>query len=342
MFPLQPKDTNGATLNPSAHLALRPTAGPVSARLTSCDPLSPSIFHETWWLDAATGGDFDVVEVTAGARTVGRLPVCLRSRFRLRELRMPVMTPFLGPAVDEGAGSANNRFLKRHDITLELIDKLPRASSQYIKCHRGVREVIAFQERRFRTYVQFTHEIQAEAEPSLWEHMRDKTRNVIRRAEEQLSVRHISDPSEFMSLYERNLAERGLRNELDSSRCRQVIAASLERGRGEILAACNGQGHIAAANFCVWDDTATFYLLSTRAGDAGNGATSLLIWEAIKTSASRGLLFDLAGLGNQGSVLLYSGFGGTVSSRFVALRTTLGRRLLSETKALLRPDSYFY
>jgi len=339
---LTAKDTNGAALTPLERLALGRADGGSSPKPAPQDPLTPSIFHELWWLEAATGGDFEVVEAANGGRTVGRLPVCRRGRFGLRELRMPVMTPFLGPAVDEGAGSANNRFLKRHEITLELIDKLPRASSQYIKCHRGVLETIAFQERGFRTHVQFTHEIPPEAEQSLWERMRDKTRNVIRRAGEQLSVRHISDPCEFLSFYQRNLAERGLRNELDLSRCRQVITASIERGRGEILAARDVQGHIAAANFCVWDESATFYLLSTRAANAGNGATSLLIWEAIRTSASRRLLFDMAGLGNRGSVLLYSGFGGTVTPRFVALRTTLARRILSEVKALVRPDSYFY
>jgi hypothetical protein len=333
-------------MNPrSAALAESTSLGrSVDAKATTSrsTPLTPSIFHETWWLDAITGGDFKVVEVTAGQRIVGRMPVYLRSRFGIREMRMPYLTPFLGPAVDEGEGTANNRFLKRHEITLGLIDKLPRVSSQYIKCHRGVLDVVAFQERGFRTYVQFTHEIEVDTEDSLWRNMRNKTRNAIRRATEQLSVTHIADPSEFVCIYERNLAARGLRNELDFTRCREAMAASIERGRGRILAACDDSGKIVAANFCVWDETSTFYLLSTRSHNAGNGAISLLIWEAIKICAGQGLRFDLAGLGNQGSVLLYSGFGGTVSPRFVAVRTTLPFRLLAEARTLLRPDNYFY
>ena len=316
-------------------------AGQAKSKIPCRDPLTPSIFHEPWWLESVTGGDFAIVEVTAG-KTVGRLPVYLRSRFGLREMRMPYLTPFLGPAINEGEGSAKNRFLKRRAITLDLIDKLPRVSSQYIKCHREVPDVIPFQERGFRTYVQFTHEIEAEDEDSLWNNMRNKTRNVIRRAEEQVSIKQITDPSEFIWIYKKNLAERGLRNELDFTLCRQVIAACLDRERGKILGAYQSSGNIVAANFCVWDQTSAFYLLSTRGNDAGNGATSLLLWEAIKTSASRGLRFDLAGLGSKGSVLLYSGFGGVISSRYVALRTTLPIRLLAEVKALFRPDNYFY
>jgi hypothetical protein len=37
------------------------------------NPLVPTIFHEDWWLEAATGGRFEVAEVAAGGRVVGRL-----------------------------------------------------------------------------------------------------------------------------------------------------------------------------------------------------------------------------------------------------------------------------
>ena len=129
-------------------------------RKVSCyDPLAPTIFHEDWWLNAATGGNFDVTQVIAGGRTVGRLPFNTTKRFGLKMIRMPVLTYFLGPAIDEGEGSPNTRFLKRLEITRGLLEKLPRASWQYVKCHGGITEVIAFQELGFRTYVQFTHEI---------------------------------------------------------------------------------------------------------------------------------------------------------------------------------------
>src|SRR5579863_1147806 len=151
------------------------------------NPLAPTIFHEDWWLEAATGGQFEVAEVAAGGRIVGRLPFHKTKRFGLTLIRMPELTYFLGPAIDEGEGSPNTRFLKRLHITRELLERLPRASWQYVKCHSGVTEVIAFQGLGFRTYVQFTHELAPQAMSFLWEQMRNKTRNVIRRAEERFS-----------------------------------------------------------------------------------------------------------------------------------------------------------
>ena len=279
--------------------------GPIARFGCAYDRLTPTIFHEPWWLDAATGGNFDFVEVSSGGRVTGRLPFSLTTHFGVRTIRMPDLTYFLGPGIDEGEGSPNTRFLKRLEITRELLRRLPSASWQYIKCHRGIDDAVAFQESGFRTYVQFTHEVLPDDEEVLWRNMRNKTRNVIRRAEE-LTVTEMTDPSEFIRLYDRNLELNGRRNALRSARWNKLISACLVRGCGRILAA-HKNNQVMAANFCVWDKRSAFYLLSTRRHDSGNGAASLLVWEAIKDSARRGLIFDLAGVGDRGSVLLYSG-----------------------------------
>jgi hypothetical protein len=202
--------------------------------------------------------------------------------------------------------------------------------------------VIAFQEQGFRTYVQFTHEVWPAPEEKLWRQMRDKTRNVIRRAEERLRVKEMADPEEFVHLFGNNLHLRGLRSELDLVLCKKTITAALARNRGRILAAYDKGEGIVAASVCVWDDAASYYLLSTRTNDAGNGAVSLLIWESIKESARRKLVFDFAGLGTHGSVLLYSGFGATVTPRYVALRTSPAARLLLGVKALFTPENFYF
>jgi len=92
----------------------------------------------------------------------------------------------------------------------------------------------------------------------------------------------------------------------------------------------------------VWDEISSFYLMSTRSRDSGNNANALLIWEAIKESARRGLIFDFAGLGNKGSILLYSGFGARVCSRYAALRARPMARMIYELKCLAAPENCFY
>jgi Acetyltransferase (GNAT) domain len=313
-----------------------------SAKAARCDALTPTIFHEAWWLDAATGGNFDVVEVSLSGRVVGRLPFTVTKRYGMKMIRMPVITYFLGPAIDEGEGSLNTRFLKRLEITRELLGKLPRASWQYVKCHSGVSDVIAFQEAGFRTYVQFTHEIEPDPVDVLWQQLRNKTRNVIRKAEDEFSVCELSDPAEFLRLYHHNLRSREVDNGIDATLCKKIISASLERQRGRLLAVRDKNNQIAAANFCAWDDNSCFYLLSTRGDNSGNSPISLLLWEAIKESARRGLVFDFAGLGDKGSILFYSGFGASISARYVAVRSRVMARVVTELKLFLGPENFYY
>jgi hypothetical protein len=343
----QPQSRRKAVMD--RNLAVIPCAGsrPIGAKSAGVDapiydPLAPTIFHEDWWLDAATGGNFDVIEVAVAGQTVGRLPFHRTKHFGLTTIRMPALTYFLGPAIDEGKGSPNTRFRKRLKITRELLEKLPQASWQYVKCHGGVTDVIAFQELGFRTYVQFTYEILPDAIEVLWQQLRTKTRTVIRKAEEQLTVTEWNNPAEFVRLHQRNLEDKGLQNGIDGMLCQKIISASLDRKRGKILAARDQQNQVVAANFCVWDGTASYYLMSTRSDHSGNTVSSLLLWEAIKDAARRGLIFDFAGLGTKGSVSLYSGFGASVGARYVAVRARALARLVHEVKSLLSPENYFY
>ena len=202
--------------------------------------------------------------------------------------------------------------------------------------------MIAFQEEAFKTYVQFTHEIPPQAKEDLWQQMRDKTRNVIRRAEEQFKVTELYDADEFVRLYNEHLSSRHVHNTLDLSAIKRLLRAALERNQGRILGTCNEKGEIVAANFCAWDSRTSFYVACTRRADSGNGATSLLLWEAIQHASLNGKAFDFSGLGTRGSVLHYAGFGADVSPRYVAVRATGMGKLAARARVLMIDEHYLF
>jgi hypothetical protein len=313
-----------------------------SAEASSSNLLIPTIFHESWWLDAATDGNFSIVEVSSGNKTVGRLPFAMSSRCGLRGIWTPPLTHFLGPGIDEGNGNSISRFLRRIEITRQLIERLPKSSWQCFRCHRGMTDVIAFQEESFKTYAQFTHEIEPGPADCLWQQMRDKTRNVIRKAEEQLKVKELFDPEEFVAIYKKHLSSRRVHNTLDMAAANRVVRASLEHQHGRVLGAVNAQGEIVAANFCAWDSNASYYVACTRSETAGNGAISLLVWEAIQHAAKNGLVFDFSGLGTRGSILHYAGFGAAIGTRFVAVRASLIGKVVARARALFAEEHFLY
>ncbi|WP_312405109.1 GNAT family N-acetyltransferase [Rhizobium sp.] len=297
--------------------------------------LTPTIFHEQWWLEAATGGRVEFVEVTDGGRTVGRLPYTVNSRYGLTSSNMPTLTHFLGPGIDDGGGSEANRYVKRHSITQELIRKLPPLSSFRQKMHRGVCDALPFQAQGYNVQVQFTFEIEPYPDAVIWKAMRDKTRNVIRRAAENFDVHESSDPEAFFHLSAAHLEERSLQANIDFGACKEVAIQAVTRGRGHIwVARESATGRPKAAIFCVFDNSTYYYLMSTRAPDAGNGVVPLLLWNAIQSAAAMGRVFDFDGIVNAGSILLFSGFGGKTSPRYIVTKASMPYRVLRQIRRM--------
>ncbi|HZM07257.1 MAG TPA: GNAT family N-acetyltransferase [Methylocella sp.] len=306
------------------------------------DPLIPTIFHEQWWLDIATEGRFDIVKVMQAGKTVGWLPYFPRSKFGVQYSVNPSMVHYIGPAIDEGDGSQETRFLKRLEITRELIARLPAASVYRYKCHRGLTDAVAFQAERFSTSVQFTYEIQPRPPDILWNALRHKKRSKIRRAKEVLTTIAIDDPELYWSFYENNLKQRGIRDfYYDKVTTCRLIEACFARGCGRIYAAKDAVGSLVAAVFCVWDPVSAYYFMATRRVDAHGGAVSLLAWEAMQDAAQRGLIFDFDGLTNRESILFFTEFGGTLSPRYIVTRKTFIGHIGLELSERFHGKNYF-
>jgi hypothetical protein len=287
-----------------------------------------TVFHEAWWLNAVTGGDYHEAVVMSSGRVAGWFPYTLNSRMGYQRIcGMPIMTHFLGPCIDEGPGSACNRALRRAHITRELLAQLPRTTGFWQKLHRGTRDTLVYQDLGYETSVQFTFDLRPAPEPVLWANMRDKTRNVIRRAREQLCVAEMTDVDAFASIYVRNIEALGKRSHYSRALLVRACQSAIERGQGRILAATNAEGVVVAAIFYIWDGEAAYYLLSTRRQNAGNGAVSLLLWQAICEVSGRGLIFDFEGVVTSGSAFFFNGFGGEVAPRYVVSRFHLAHRI---------------
>jgi len=207
--------------------------------------------------------------------------------------------------------------------------------------HRGVKDVLAFQMEGFQPSVQFTYELEPAPPDVLWRQMRDKTRNVTRKAQNIYTVDDAIDAEEFIWLYRQNLLALGWDENIDLEVAKQLFIASCLRGRGQGLVARNRDGIAKAAIFCVWDQSVCYYLLSTRTPDSGNGAITLLLWSAIQNAAARGLVFDFYGLGYRGAVMFYTGFGAEIRPRYIISKSTLSFRLLREARGIFRKSDTF-
>jgi Acetyltransferase (GNAT) domain len=288
-----------------------------------------SIFHEPWWLSAATNGRYEEVVVEQGGKIVGRLPFLPTQRGPFRLSRMPPFTHLLGPLVDAGVGKPQTRLNRRLSVTRALIDQLPPLThfeqqlDPSIDDGLAIADGLAFQDRGFDVAHRYTFTIDCrQALPLLWDAMHFKTRQHIRRAEEKYTLQAMDDPDVFAQAYLRNIQAIGRTNWMQFERFPALFAECRARNCGQILAACGPGGVPVAMVYLVWSRTTMYYLLSTRHGDpSDNGSINMLLWSAVKHGHERGLVFDLDGVYSSGAARFLSGFGGQIKTRLLISRS---------------------
>ena len=256
---------------------------------------------------------------------VARLTFVADKTMGFRRLRMPPFTHVLGPDVARGKGKPQTELTRRLSLVRSLIDQLPQFDFFKLALDPSAAgglanaDGLAFQERGFRVSPQYNYRIDGSiALDKVWEGMDFRTRQHIRRAQDNCCVDELHDPGEFVDFYVRNLEISNRSARFDLAHFVKIFAACEERQCGQALVARVADGSPVAMTFLVWDDKLLYYLLATRAPDGREGgAASLLIWAAIQKAKKLGLCFDFDGVSTSGIARFYAGFGGQICNRLI-------------------------
>jgi Acetyltransferase (GNAT) domain len=252
----------------------------------------------------------------------------------------------LGPAIKPGNGKPQTRMQRRISITRSLLDQLPRHS--YFHQHLdpslddglAIADGLAFQECKFEVMLQYTFEVDCRRNlTELSAGLYLKTRQHIRRAEKEYSVRSVDDPQSFIDFYLKNVHALGRKNRMDFEHFAALFAESRAHESGAIFGAFDHTNAPAAMTYLVWGHGIMYYLLSTRSFDmADSGAVSLLLWCAMKQAHEMGLVLDLDGVYSNGSARFLNNFGGHMKMRFLVRRSRMLYGTLQYMKRQVAPD----
>jgi hypothetical protein len=274
--------------------------------------LRETIFHESWWFDIVAPGRWGEVRSERGY-----LRYACHNRLMFRSCPIPPLTRIVGPVVQIEGKKMETRQRATFTAVCELLDQFPEFDSIRFRLDPSVSDVLPFQARGYQTSVQ--HTLQADCrqpEEVLWSEMRDKTRNIIRRAQDSLEVIEIEDPTIFRRFYADNLDNEKCYFDLDL--IPQIFHAARIRGKARILAAADPRGDIHAQTFFLWDDHSYYYFLSTRDQSVAHaGAVSQLLWAGMQHAHALGLTFDFDGVTSQSRYQFMVGFGGQPATRFI-------------------------
>jgi hypothetical protein len=288
-----------------------------------------SIFHEDWWLDALAPGRWREVTCERGGRTAGSLRFVERAEGSARICEMPPITRFLGPVIAPQTGKTETRIRSTHSIITDLLRQIAGHDHVEMTLDAGFGDLAPFLSAGYDVKVHPTFLLDCKSQPIdvLWAGLRDKTKNIIRRARERLTVREIDDVSRFASFYEANLD--GAESYFDLSLLPSAFAAARARGQGKIVTAVDASGTAHAKVFFIWDDKYVHYFLSTRNRELAHpGAVSLLLWTGIELAHSLGRWFDFdGGIDNDARYRFVVAFGGELANRFDVVRSTANYRV---------------
>jgi len=281
------------------------------------------IFHEKWWLDAVAPGSWREVVCIRGGQVVGSLPFEELSQGGLKSCAMPQATRILGPILEIRPGKAESLARSTQSITASLLEQIGKHDHVEMVLGMEHADVTPFLHAGFEVKVQPTLLLNCKPPlPELWAGLRDKTRNAIRRAREQLTVQCIEDVRQFTRFYEENLEDDTPYFSLAASAA--ATAAACDHKQGKIVAAMGADGVAHAMVVFLWDEYQVYYFHSSRKKNLAHaGAVSLLLWTGIELAHSRGLWFDFdAGLAKVSRYKFLVSFGGEIANRYEVTRST--------------------
>jgi hypothetical protein len=280
------------------------------------DGLRRGLFRQSWWLDAAAGpGGWGEVSVSEGGRPVACLQYGVRRRWGLTALGMPPLTPTLGPCLARMEGKDGSVLAREKDIVEQLHAQLPK--HDYFAQNFAVETTnwlpwhwLGYDETTRYTYVLDL----TRGEDALWKGFLPKVRSDVRKATSRfgVSVCPDADLERFLAVQELTFKRQGIPCPIERAVIERVDAACAERGCRRIFAAVDSAGQVHAAAYVVWDASRAYYLLG--GGDPllrNSGATSLVLWEAIRFATTVAPVFDFEGSMMESVERFIRGFGAT-------------------------------
>ena len=274
------------------HLRL-PGTGPAASAV----PCSHTLFDQPWWLDAVAPGEWGEVLLENAGRVEARLPFVVKRRLGVTALTHPPLTPTLGPWIAPSSAKYAKALSREHQLMEQLIANLPRADIVRQAFHPSVTNWLPFHWAGFDVGIRCTYRLDDLSDlDRVWSGFRENIRKEVHKATRQLEVRDDLGVETLLDLNEKTYARQGLPLPYPRSLVRRVDLACAERDARRTWFAVDADGRIHAAHYFVWDQTSAYSLVSGADPDLRtSGASSLLVWEAIRFSGERGLSLDFEG-----------------------------------------------
>jgi hypothetical protein len=272
-----------------------------------------SIFQQPWWLDAVAPGQWGEVIARRGPEIAARLPFVYYKKYGLTHIAMPHLTQTLGPWIQPSTAKYARQLEQQKDLMNELIEGLPRFDYFCQNFHFSVTNILPFYWKGFDQATFCTYVIDDLSDiGALWHNLMGNIRTDIKKAKNRFLLKVKSDLGidAFLDINEMTYARQDSPLPYNRDLVLRIDKACETRECRKIFFAVDDDGSIHAAAYIIWDEHSAYYLMGGADPELRNsGASSFLIWEAIKFSATVTRKFDFEGSRIEPVERFFRGFG---------------------------------
>ncbi len=271
------------------------------------------LFLRYSWYQSLFGDNWDVVLIERKGNVLGFLPYILTKKKTFSLVRPPMLTPYQGVWLNYPEEQKyTNRLSFEKEVVAEIINQLPPLDAFQQKFVPEFTNWLPFYWEGFNQTTRYTYILEDLSDKNrIFDEFRDNIRREIRKAEKVLTIEVISDIDLLYQLkqdvYQANNEEYPISKDL----LNRVGNYCSENNCGELLAAKDTEGNIHSILLYVWDENSAYYLHGgTNVEFKTSGSMSLLLWEAIKRSASKTKAFNFEGSMMESIERYFRAFGG--------------------------------
>ncbi len=290
-------------------------------------PSPPSLFHNDWWLKAASKGKWEQVECRRDGVILATMPFVRHTMLGMRRLRMPPYTRTLGPAFNLPPSKPFQRAQTVRKLVADLLAKLPPHDHFQMTLDPDSEAPFAFSIAGCSVDAPFTFRFPSSTQPEqALSDCDQKTRNLIRTAEKRLRVVSDNSLDRFITL---SLREKPRSDNIhDFPLLEAIFSSCLNHGSGVVLTAVDQQDRDVASSVLVWDERIMYLWLTSRDPELStSGGGAFLLWESIKMASGLGRTFDLDGYSSAASAKFLASFGRPPSIRPRVVKASVRYRM---------------
>jgi len=283
------------------------------------------LFMQAWWMDVVCFKEkWDVILYEKKNRIVAVWVYHYVTKLGFKIIIQPQLTQTNGIWIDRTINLSKNEVINfDNEVMKFLIDQIHKRKFSYYdqNFHHSITNWLPLYWNGFQQTTRYTYQILDISDTAdCYENFSYAKKKQIKKAEKTIKIEFNLNSELFYEHLVKNFKTFGQNVYYKKDFFLRLFQACKNRNQGCIISAFDEQKCFHAALFIVWDENTAYNLISAINPEfRSSGASTLIVWEAIKYMSSKTKIFDFEGSMNKNIENSFRQFG-TVQIPYFRIR----------------------